>query len=234
MTEQKENLLDPKDETLEVLNNSGFADLIDKVTKDYTLLDFESKSNIPIPIEKIEETGDLITTSDTPKQHLSVYLEIINDPESALEYSYMLTGTSTNSAINITNIDMLYRKGQVLEPKDVEIDSELLGQSINNGVNDKRNIYILGHTHPKITEKDKSQTLTNRISQEIKSKFGIKEPGLNLSIQDIYQLVSFKRAIEETVPEDSQIYLGVLMYDGRLDAVSIEDGKLQRTKVVYN
>lgn len=108
-----------------------------------------------------------------------------------------------------------------------------MGSAVANANKENKNVYILGHTHPNISEDEKSQTLANQISEEIKEKYGIKEPGLNISLQDLYQLVYFQEAVKSWVKKDSKIYLTLLMYDGTMEAISIEDGKIKKTSIQY-
>ena len=57
---------------------------------------------------------------------------------------------------------------------------------------------------------------------------------LNISLQDLYQLVCFQEALKGKVPEGSKVYLTVLMYDSTFEAISIEDGRFKRTKISYH
>ena len=113
------------------------------------------------------------------------------------------------------------------------MNSKLLGSAVASANKKNKNVYMLGHTHPKIPEDKKSKTLPGQISKEVKETYGIKEPGLNVSLQDLYQLVYFQEAVKSWVKEDSKIYLTLLMYDGTMEAISIEDGKVKKTSILY-
>ncbi len=233
MTDPIEKSSDLRDTTVEIANASGLGEIIDEISNEQNLSDFESQSNIPIPLEKISATGQTLTVTSTPSETLDVFVEMINENETALEYPFLLTATSNDSNISLTDISLLYSSSQVLQSRVVEVDSQLLGNAVNKANELGRNIYVIGHTHPKVSENEKNNTLTSRLSEDIKNKYGIKDVGLNLSLQDLYQLVSFQEVLKGRIPEVSKVYLTVLMYDGTLEAISIEDNRFKRTKINY-
>lgn len=233
MTDPIEKPSDLRDTTVEIAKASGLGVIIDEISKEQNLFDFESQSNIPIPLEKIGDTGQTFMVSSTPSEILDVFVEMINEKETALEYPFLLTGTANDDTISLVDISLLYSNSQVLQSRVVYVDSQLLGNTVNNANESGRNIYVIGHTHPKVSEDEKNKTLTSKVSEEIKNKYGIKDVGLNLSLQDLYQLVYFQEALKGKIPEGSKVYLTVLMYDGTFEAISIEDGRFKRTKTNY-
>lgn len=234
MTDPTEKDIDLKDYTLQIATDSGLGELIRDISNRYNLINFEAQSNIPIPTEKIEETGQTIMVSEGPSEFLDILTEMINEEETALEFPFLLTGTHDIHGITISEFTQLNLQQQQLQNRVVKINPELLGNTVSKANTLKRNVYIIGHTHPNVPDKEKSETLTNQLPEDIKEKYGIKEVGLNLSIQDLYQLISFKEAIKGRITEDAKIYLSVLMYDGTLEAISVEEGKFKRSGIHYH
>lgn len=234
MTDPIEKPSDLRDTTIEIAKASGLGEVIDEISKVQNLLDFESQSDIPIPTEKIGVTGETLLVSDTLSETLGVLVEMINEEETALEYPFLLTGTATEGNMSLADISLLYSSPQGLQGRVVQVDSQLLGNAVNKAKELGRNIYVIGHTHPKVSGTEKSKTLTSKLSEDVKSKYGIKDVGLNLSLQDLYQLVYFQKALKGNVPEGSKVYLTVLMYDGTLEAISVEDNRFIRTKINYH
>ncbi len=234
MMEPTEKDIDLKDYTLQIATDSGFGELIRDISNRNNLINFEAQSNIPIPVEKIEETGQTIMASEKSSEFLGILTEMINEEETAVEFPFLLTGTHDIHGITISEFTQLNSHQQELQNRVVNINPELLGDAVSKANTLKRNVYIIGHTHPNIPEEEKSKTLTNQLQEDIKEKYGIKEVGLNLSIQDLYQLISFKEALKGRITEDSKIYLSVLMYDGTLVAISVEEGKFKRSRIHYH
>jgi len=234
MTDPIEKPSDLRDRTVEIAKASGLSEMIDEISKEQNLFDFESQSNIPIPPEKIGDTGQTIMVSSTPSETLDVFVEMINENDTALEFPFLLTGTATEGNMSLADISLLYSNSQTLASRIVEVDSQLLGNAVNNANESGRNMYVIGHTHPNVSGDEKNKTLTSKVSEKIKNKYGIKDIGLNLSLQDFYQLVFFQEALKGKIPEGSKVYLTVLMYDGTLEAISIEDSRFKRTKINYH
>lgn len=234
MTDPTEKNIDLKDYTLQIATDSGFGELIQNISNRYNLTNFEAQSNIPIPIQKIEETGRTITVSEEPSEFLDALNEMINEEETALEFPFLLTGTHDIQGITISEFTQLNSQQQQLQNRVVEVNPQLLGNAVNKANTLKRNVFIIGHTHPNVPDEEKRKTLTRQIPEDIKEKYGIKEVGLNLSLQDLYQLVSFQEALKGRIAEDAKIYLSVLMYDGTLEAISLEEGKFKRSRIHYH
>ena len=77
----------------------------------------------------------------------------------------------------------------------------------------------------------KENSLTEKIDIESKNKFHIKELGLNISLQDLYQLVYFENATTGVVPQNSKIFLSVLMFNGDINFIYIKDGIFKKSKI---
>ena len=87
--------------------------------------------------------------------------------------------------------------------------------------------FVLGHTHPKIPENEAESLLTKKVSPELKEKFGIQEAGLNISLQDLYQLESIHKQVGDKV----NVLVGVLTYEGDMVLVKKNENRFERVNL---
>ena len=186
--------------------------------------------DIPIPLELIEEDKSQITVDENIKGPLNELLEIIKDKEKGKEYPFLLTGSLKDENAMIKDMKFTFNI-QYLKNNFAEINPELLQEGIQNGVNNNYDTYIICHTHPNIQDEEKQKMLASKISPKLKEKFGIKEAGLNLSLQDLRQLVAFNHRLKDRLPPNSTVYMAVLMHNGAFEAVHIENGKFKRKRI---
>jgi hypothetical protein len=233
MTDPTEKVIDLKDKTFQIATDSGLGELIEDISNIYNLTNFDSQSDIPIPIDKIKETSQTIMISGNPSEFLGTLTDMINDEETAFEFPFLLTGVHNTQGTTISEFTQLNSQQQKLQNKVVDINPELLGEAVGKANSLKRNVYIIAHTHPNIPDEERNKTLTKQLPQDIKDKYNIKDVGLNLSLQDLYQLISFQEALRGRISEDAKGYLSVLMYDGTFEAISEENGKFKRSAIHY-
>jgi len=234
MSEPTDIALDLKEETLRIAYNSGLDQLINDISRKNSLTDFESQSVIPIPTDLIEEGDYSVSLSQEVKEYFDEYNELINNERTAFEFPFLITGKSDEtSKIKATNIAQLNSTSDILNNEILRISSysRLLTENILKAKEKGDDIYILGHTHPIPNQMVKQSSLTEKIDIDSKNKFHIKELGLNLSLQDLYQLVYFEHAVKGIVPPNSKIFLSVLMFSGEVCFVYIEDRKFKKSKV---
>ena len=234
MSEPTDIIPDLKEETLQIAYNSELGQLINDISMKNTLIDFESQSIIPIPTDLIKEGDYSISLSQEIKEHFDAYNELINSEETAFEYPFLITGKiSETGEIKATNITQLNSTTDILNNEIVKMSSysRLLTQNILEAKEKGEDIYILGHTHPIPNQIAKQSSLTEKLDTDSKNRFHIKELGLNLSLQDLYQLIYFEHAIKGIVPPNSKIFLSVLMFNGEVYFINIEDRKFRKSKV---
>ena len=230
MTDPTESTTDLTDKTLDIANNSGLEEIISEISSKYNLSTFEQQSQIPIPLDLLEKTEDSLSAHPDTSEKLEVLHELINDPSTALEFPFLING---ETGTDLTSLNLLYSQDDKLESRITNINQTLLGQAIRNATESKQNIYMLSHTHPKISSDEESKTLTSRLTSDIKIKYKIKDVGLNISLQDLYQLVAFQEAIKPMIANDARVYIGILMFNGEMNAISIVDGKFKKALVAY-
>lgn len=232
MSEGTDPNLELKDFTIQTCYNSGLGELIDDISREQELLTFEDKASIPIPLEALE-TGTLeLTISPEIRDVNKNYVEIINEPETALEFPFLISGKQSPS-MEITNCTHLYDNMESLKNGRVLTSSysKHLYQAVLESKKQNQDILVLRHTHPKPTKENSETLLTNKLSPKTKETHKIKDLGLNLSLQDLYQLAYFEQAIKGTSKEDSKAMICVTMFNGNTTYVYIEDGKFKKAKI---
>jgi hypothetical protein len=228
--EQTEQPFSATEETLKIAKESGLEDIIKEVSNEQNIHDQNTLFDIPIPLESIEEDKSQITVDESIKGPLNELLEIIKDKEKGKEYPFLLTGSLKDGNGMIKDMKFTFNI-QYLKSNFAEINPELLQEGIQNGVNNEHDTYIICHTHPNIPDEEKQKMLASKISPQLKEKFGIKEAGLNFSLQDLRQLVAFNHRLKDRLPPNSTVYMAVLMHNGAFEAVYIENGKFKRKRI---
>ena len=74
-------------------------------------------------------------------------------------------------------------------------------------------VVSIGHTHGNVNEEMKNNTLARTLPQELRTKYDIRDTGLNISIADIWQHEAFKQIGEELAPQ-KEIMQTVIMFNG--------------------
>jgi hypothetical protein len=228
--EQTEQPFSATEETLKIAKESGLEDIIKEVSNEQDIHDPNALFDIPIPPVLIAEEKTPITVNESLKGPLNELLDIIKDKEKGKEYPFLLTGSSKDEDGMIKDMKFTFNI-QYLKNNYAEINPELLQEGIQNGVNNNYDTYIICHTHPNIQDEEKQKMLASKISPELKEKFGIKEAGLNFSLQDLRQLVAFNHRLKDRLPPNSTVYMAVLMHNGAFEAVHIENGKFKRKRI---
>ena len=230
IVEQTEQPFSATEETLKTAKESGLEDIIKEVSNEQNIYDSNALFDIPIPLELIEEDKTPITVNESLKGPLNELLDIIKDKEKGKEYPFLLTGSSKDEDGMIKDMKFTFNI-QYLKNNYAEINPELLQEGIQNGVNNNYDTYIICHTHPNIQDEEKQKMLASKISPKLKEKFGIKEAGLNFSLQDLRQLVAFNHRLKDRLPPNSTVYMAVLMHNGAFEAVHIENGTFKRKRI---
>lgn len=209
--------------TLEVAEKTGLGELIKEVSDELSLETFEAQSDIPIPVERIPLGEKEVVIDSAIDDTLEMLTETANDLEQPLEVPFAILGNPTS----LSRTQMLFNTFESLDNITVAIDPEKLGASYQQVVaSDELSTLVVAHTHPKIPETAQETVLASRISQGLKEKYEIKEVGLHLSLQDLYQLES----LYEQVGDKVNVMLGVLPFDGNLILVERTEEGFRRVR----
>ena len=221
---------DVQEKTLSVARASGLGDIIDEISEEQGLMDFSAMSDIPIP-------PDLLTTDDLAVQigpvlsdNRQTLLDAMSDEQTAFEVPYCLYGT-TFEVNGKSTTDLSYME-YLLSDSDqttvVAFDADKLGRVVEKITSNNRlNTLVIGHTHPPVAEATAKNMLTAKLSKEILTRFNIKEIGLNLSLQDLYQLVY----LHEQLGDRINIMSAVLMFDGDWVFVNYDGQRFTKTLI---
>lgn len=220
--ESEEQTLEEK--TTEIIENSGIP--ISKIIQETNSSD--RIPELPIPLNQIEDDNNDVFMNPETITTLQEYLQKITNPETAFEYPLLLSGNVENNQIRISNVEILLEKNLQNEILKNTSYSKKQFEEIQKAKERGNNLLISTHTHPIPSEKIKQNSLTKDWSEEVKKKYGIKELGLNLSQQDIHQLVYLTESLEGFVSEDTKVMGAVLMHNGDFVIYSIEDGTLKK------
>lgn len=195
--------------TLDIATKTGLEDLITDISIEFNLATFDEKSDIPVPVKMVPLSEHEITTTDSVNDTLKNLLEMANNSEHSLEVPFAIIGKSGE----LNSVEMLFDDDALLENTIAFTNPDKLGDVYNKILkSEDLDTLVVSHTHPKVPEQIKEKTLTHKMPQKLKAKYGIKDAGLNLSLQDLYQLES----LHEQIGDKVNVLLGVLMYNGDL------------------
>lgn len=216
--------------TMEVLDNSDLRIFIKEMWSKYNLNTFEQLSDLPIPIALISTTKTNMDITNEVREHFDTMTEAIRGDATALEIPFCIVGKTTlnedsREILQFNNLNFLFTDFEKLRQTSVSYSPEKLGEVVAKiRKSSSENTLILGHTHPITPPEIQKDLLTTRIDKDLKEQYGIREPGLNLSLQDIYQIVYLREHLEDNI----RLILAVIMYDGEKVFVEIREGKLVR------
>lgn len=190
------------------------------------------------PISPVSMADDFtpILLSDEVMQKYKRLITLINNRETAKEYSFVLLGKSASFAgekcyfvdkiidCNSNTID--------LSSRETKMDEEKLNDVINFGINNGYDFYSLGHTHPIVSDLDKQTTLASYLSDDVRKSEYIREPGLNLSLQDF---VSYEALYQYFLSlPNIKTCQTVIMYNGEMAMFSKQNNELKRFAVIMD
>ncbi len=207
-------------------SQEGIKDYLLEVESDpaVTNVDQDTISSTPIPPEMLPEDDISYELTSETQMGLSVLLEAINQKETALEYPFCILGKIDNGKVSADRLETLFKSSDQLQGNIVFYDKDKFNRIIEEISNDPNNVIILCHTHPNASEEIKQQTLTAKLDKGTKDKYKIKDPGLNLSVQDIHQVSSLANRLEGKV----KVFGGVLIHNGDFNLIRTSENKVQR------
>ena len=222
--------MDNQENTLFLANKSGLQPLVDKISQTQQLISFDSMSNIPVPPESLPKLNLEISIAPEVESQLKDLKEIMGNPDMSVEFPFCIFGKQNGQTINLTQLKFLYTDFKKLSQTSVSFDPKLTGTALSQAIdNPDCDVFVLGHTHPNVPESLKTNLLTSKIEEADKTQFGIREIGLNLSLQDLHQL----SVVREQVKPETKVMSSILMFNGDMVFVDIsENGFCQETKTI--
>ena len=219
--------------TITGIENSGLGTLVETISHEFNLKTFDEKTDIPIPPDKLPQSNLQINIDPETASSLTYISGLTNEvPEVGevdfrKEFPFCLTGKMENNILEISHFAFLHTSSiEKLSADVVYPDSEKTNTELNTAIGDPNtNVFILGHTHPNVPEEIKNTKIAAKISKENKEQFGTREPGLNISLGDLYQLES----IAEQKGTEIKMMSAVLMYNGELVIIGADNNQFSQT-----
>lgn len=222
-------------QNMKLFGNSNFSHIINlsmDVIHNCSTTGQECKLDItdtPISPMAIDSDETPIIFAEDVKNEYQKILKLINEPKTALEYSYLLLGKSAKIGnekcylINkIINIDAKQNLGN----RATSIDNALLNKEINAALNEGYDFISIAHTHPCIPLEESKNTIANYLSEDILKRENIRQPGLNLSLADflnyevLYRFFFYQPHIKTAFT--------VIMFNQELAIISKQNYELRR------
>lgn len=213
-------------QSLQVLNNN--PELVSKRNMDI--------GDVPISPMTIEDDYTPIIFSSEVVESYKRLVKLINIPETAKEYSFVMLGKLGNFAgYKCYVVDKLIdcnSEDVDLSSRITKMDEDKLNKTIQFALQNGYNFISLGHTHPNIPEEERLSTIATYLSDEVKNSEYIRNAGLNLSLQDF---VSYESLYQYFVNNPNvRTAQTVIMYNGEMAMISKENSSLNRFVVLMD
>ncbi len=157
-------------------------------------------------------------------------VDIINKPETAKEYSFVLLGKlgtlGDQKCYLVSQMVDCNSKNSNLSSRVTKMDGQKLNQIVQFALRNGYNFISIGHTHPNIPEEERTTTIANYLSEEIRYSEYIREVGLNLSLQDFISYESLYQYFSQN--PNIKTAQTVIMFNGEIAMVSKTGSSLNR------
>ena len=190
------------------------------------------------PISPVSMNDDFtpILLSDEVMQEYKRLIALINTPETAKEYSYVLLGKSASFAGEkcyfVDKIVDCNSSINNLSGRETRMDEKKLNDAISFGRNNGYDFYSLCHTHPIVSEIDKQSTLASYLPDDVKDSEFIRDAGLNLSLQDFVSYEALYQYFQSN--PNIRTCQTVIMYNGEMAMFSKQNNELKRFAVIMD
>lgn len=161
---------------------------------------------------------------------------VINIPETAKEYSFVLLGKSGTlggqKCYLIEKMIDCNSKDTNLSSRVTKMDEQKLNQTVQFALQNGYDFISIGHTHPNIPKDERTTTIANYLSDEVKNNEYIRDAGLNLSLQDFISYESlYQYFINNPNIRTAQT---VIMYNGEMAMISKMGSSLNRFAILMD
>lgn len=177
-------------------------------------------SDIPLSPTLMTDSGESVILSSKVYNIYLQFVERINNPKTAQEIPFLLVGNKKN----IDGKDYLIMEDIIYDMKNALSETHAFDdeQKFRNLLmNEKYSVVSIGHTHGNVAEEIKTKTLARMVSRELKTKYDIRDVGLNVSIADIWQHEAFKQIATGLAPT-KEILQTIIMYNGDVIMINPE------------
>ena len=119
-----------------------------------------------------------------------------------------------------------------LSSRVAKMDEQKLNQAVQFALQNGYDFISIGHTHPNIPEEERTTTIANYLSDEVRDSEYIREAGLNLSLQDFVSYESLYQYFAKN--PNIRTAQTVIMFNGEMAMVSKTGSKLSRSAVLMD
>lgn len=187
----------------------------------------------PISPMSLNDNNNYVFLSKEVSEEYKNIVSNLQKPDTALEYAYLLVGIKDfNNNIKIEFIFDVSKESSI-NNRTVEYDNEKINKIINSMRSVGCNFFSICHTHPLIPLKERKSTIANYLALDTLERECIRNPGLNLSLQDI---IGYNILNQQIKNWDSSISFcsTVIMYNGEIVIFEIENEKIMRYVNIFD
>ena len=169
-------------------------------------------SDIPISPTLMGDSGDKVIISPKVYETYMQFVGRISNPQTAQEIPFILLGNrkEINGGSYVVIEDIVYDMQRAKSETHVTDDEETFRKLMTDS---NYPIVSIGHTHGNINEEMKNNTLARTLPKDLRTKYDIRDAGLNISIADIWQHEAFVQIGKELAPQ-KEIMQTVIMFNG--------------------
>ena len=194
-------------------------------------------TDTPIPVTMFDnDSNDVYFSVSSSKEYNDLVSKINSLGESSKEYSFLLIGKSINSEDGTYYIIdyLLDISGSNLSNRLTSVDINKLQKYIEWAISNNYNLISIGHTHPLISDDEKKTTIARYMDFEFKEYNDIREPGLNLSLQDLISYDSLREQINNIYPNKFKHILDtIIMFNGEICMIEKDSNFYKRFTNMY-
>ena len=194
-------------------------------------------TDTPIPVTMFDnDSNDVYFSVSSSKEYNDLVSKINSLGESSKEYSFLLIGKSINSDDDTYYIIdyLLDISGSNLSNRLTSVDINKLQKYIEWAISNNYNLISIGHTHPLISDDEKKTTIARYMDSEFKDSYDVREPGLNLSLQDLISYDSLREQINNIYSNKFKHILDtIIMFNGEICMIEKDSNFYKRFTNMY-
>lgn len=130
------------------------------------------------------DSGDKVVISPKVYETYMQFVSRINNPQTTQEIPFILLGNrkEINGENYVVIEDIVYDMQSAKSETHVTDDEETFRKLMTNS---NYSVVSIGHTHGNVKKEMKNNPLARILSEDLRTKYDIRDTGLNISIADI-------------------------------------------------
>lgn len=194
-------------------------------------------TDTPIPVTMFDnDSNDVYFSISSSKEYNDLVGKINSLGESSKEYSFLLIGKFVDGEDGTYYIidHLLDISGSNLSNRITSVDTNKLQAYIEWAISNNYDLISFGHTHPLISDDEKNTTIARYMDSEFKDFYDVREPGLNLSLQDLISYDSLYEQINNIYPNKFKHILDtIIMFNGEICMIEKDSNFYKRFTNMY-